>query len=244
MKIIYKEVGETPLEALERLRASNIELINQKLSYAGRLDPMAEGLLMITIGDENKNKEEYLNLDKIYEAEILFGVSTDTFDLLGKVVANKSITAIDEKNLSKVMNSFLGEHEWDYAPFSSKTVDGIPLFELARKKLIKILPKRKSTLYSLVNRGMRFVTIEEVKRNTFNKISKVKGDFRQNEILALWDEYFELAREKLYVLSLTLAVSSGFYVRTFVNEVGKKTGTGAVLYSLKRTKIGEHIGTN
>ena len=49
----------------------------------GRLDPLAEGVLLILIGDECKNKEKYLGLDKEYEVAIIFGISTDTGDALG-----------------------------------------------------------------------------------------------------------------------------------------------------------------
>ena len=54
---LYKEKGETPLERLDRFREENPEYGEVKLSYAGRLDPMAEGVMLILIGDENKERE-------------------------------------------------------------------------------------------------------------------------------------------------------------------------------------------
>ena len=105
--IIHKNLGETPLEALERFRLEQIKKsdnnlisnstkldsvtdnsINWKkipMTYAGRLDPVAEGELLILIGEECKNKEKYLGLDKEYEVEILLGLTTDTYDILGLV---------------------------------------------------------------------------------------------------------------------------------------------------------------
>ncbi len=88
--ILNKKEGETPLQALERLRSSNSKYKDAKMTYAGRLDPMASGLLIILIGDEVKNKEKYLKLNKEYEFEVLFGFATDTYDILGKVVKNGS----------------------------------------------------------------------------------------------------------------------------------------------------------
>jgi tRNA U55 pseudouridine synthase TruB len=67
--VIHKHIGETPLEALERFRRMQIEKetdLDSKrnwqivpMTYAGRLDPMAEGELLILIGDECRNKEKY-----------------------------------------------------------------------------------------------------------------------------------------------------------------------------------------
>ena len=83
--IVYKNLGETPLECLERVRSEQGIADDIPMTYAGRLDPMAEGLLIILIGEECKNKEKYLGLDKTYEFKILVGFSTDTYDLLGMI---------------------------------------------------------------------------------------------------------------------------------------------------------------
>src|SRR3989344_5921655 len=72
----YKNRGETPKEALERLRIERPKLQNETLSYAGRLDPLAEGGLLILVGEANKEREQYLHLSKKYTVEILFGWST------------------------------------------------------------------------------------------------------------------------------------------------------------------------
>ena len=54
------DAGETPLEALEAFRARNKKYKNEKMTYAGRLDPMAEGVLIVLVGEEVHNKEKYL----------------------------------------------------------------------------------------------------------------------------------------------------------------------------------------
>ena len=51
---LYKKEGETPLEAIERFRRKNPEYRNEKMTYAGRLDPMAEGVLLVLAGNECK----------------------------------------------------------------------------------------------------------------------------------------------------------------------------------------------
>ena len=80
---IYKKVGQTPLEALEVLRKKKKLSLSAKLSYAGRLDPMASGVLLILQGATQTQREKYLSLDKKYRAKILLGFGSDSFDLLG-----------------------------------------------------------------------------------------------------------------------------------------------------------------
>ena len=57
---LYKETGETPLERLNRFRKENLKYLKEKMSYVGRLDPMAEGVLLTVVGKENKNRGELL----------------------------------------------------------------------------------------------------------------------------------------------------------------------------------------
>ena len=80
---IDKHVGETPLVALERFRLAQHIPFGTPLAYAGRLDPMASGKLLILIGDECKVQEKYHSLDKEYHVEVLLGVSSDSGDVLG-----------------------------------------------------------------------------------------------------------------------------------------------------------------
>src|SRR5690606_34034568 len=81
---LYKNLGETPLECIERFRAEHPEYAETKMTYLGRLDPMAEGLLLVLAGN-TKDREKYLALDKTYEFEVLWSFETDTYDTLGLV---------------------------------------------------------------------------------------------------------------------------------------------------------------
>ncbi len=86
---IYKKKGETPLECIGNLKKQDENLKLLSMTYAGRLDPLAEGVLLILVGDEVNNKNEYLKLPKEYEVDILFGFGTDTYDLMGKIIETK-----------------------------------------------------------------------------------------------------------------------------------------------------------
>src|SRR3989344_9613864 len=99
--VLNKKEGETPLEALENFRPRNKEYKDIKMTYAGRLDPMASGLLLVLVGKEIKNKEKYLALNKEYDFKILFGFATDTYDILGRVTHSKVLTSVGMKEFGK-----------------------------------------------------------------------------------------------------------------------------------------------
>ncbi len=137
---LYKVAGETPLERIQRFKIENPDFEKVKLSYAGRLDPMAEGVLLVVAGEENKNKDEYLKYSKEYTFDAVFGVRTDTYDLLGKVISDKEEEyewkEVEEK-LAHYILEFKGKIQQQYPPYSSKPVAGKPLFQWAREDKIK-----------------------------------------------------------------------------------------------------------
>ena len=122
---LYKRMGETPRERLERLRTEKPRYAMEVLSYAGRLDPLAEGVLLALVGGENLRREAYLSLDKEYTLDILFGFSTDSYDVLGRVTDSadmSSLEALKRKNITEGLREFQGKISQEYPPFSSKTI--------------------------------------------------------------------------------------------------------------------------
>src|SRR6185436_1978461 len=152
--ILYKNEGETPLERLKRYQNDHPPFKDRKMTYAGRLDPMAEGLLIILSGEEVREKEAYLNLDKEYRFEILFGYATDTYDILGIVTDVKEAEGkfyLEEK-IREALPKCIGSFQEKYPPFSSKTVGGKPLFELAKTEMLNEseIPVHEVTINELI----------------------------------------------------------------------------------------------
>ena len=115
---VDKRLGETPLEALHRLRKEEGLSEDVPLTYAGRLDPAAEGVLLVLSGEDCKHKDDFLSLPKTYEVEVLLGIETDTHDLLGiPKVAMKDIP------IEEYLQTHIGVFEQPYPAFSSKPVD-------------------------------------------------------------------------------------------------------------------------
>ena len=70
----YKKIGETPLQSIERFKKENPEHDKSKISYAGRLDPMAHGVLVLLINESCKLQNTLHRVSKVYRFKILFGV--------------------------------------------------------------------------------------------------------------------------------------------------------------------------
>ena len=245
--LLNKKEGETPLETLENFRSKNKLYKNLPMTYAGRLDPMAEGLMIILIGEECKNKEKYLSLDKEYEFQVLFGFATDTYDILGKVTqpyrqgiwGKKEL----EKEIKKVLKEFLGRKLQKYPIYSSKTVNGQPLFSYARSGENVEIPEREVEIKSLKLIKIQSLKKEKLLTDIEKRINKVEGDFRQKEIIKIWKKSLQgktVQSSTLHIVSFKIKCSSGTYVRSISNEIGEKLGIPALAYSIKRTKIGKY----
>ncbi|NOY35457.1 MAG: hypothetical protein GXP44_00825 [bacterium] len=254
--VLDKEIGETPLALMDRFRAENPWVGDKKLTYAGRLDPMASGKMIVLIGEECKNKEKYLALDKEYEFEVLFGFSTDTGDVLG-LVESEAVDVIGEDSLKTATRKFVGEISLPYPAFSSKTVQGKPLFAWALEgRLDEIeIPRRKSVIYKLSLEGSRTISKENLHSEIFGKIAKVGPapsggredflgkDFRKQEILDKWEAALNKTNKKEFqIAKFVCACSSGTYMRTLAVEIGKCLGVKSLAFSIHRTKIGENRG--
>lgn len=243
--LINKKEGETPLEALENFRTKNKKYEDAskkiRMTYAGRLDPMASGLLLVLVGEETRNKEKYLALDKEYEFEILFGFATDTYDILGKVVYTSVLQNYKiEKLIKQNLKHFIGKFMQTYPMYSSKTVAGKPLFTYARAGKVIKSPEHEVNVESLKFFKIRKISAQKLLENIERRVIKVKGDFRQKEILKIWrKELSKKKSDKFFIAKLKIKCSSGTYVRGIANSLGEKMNIPALAFSIKRTKIGK-----
>lgn len=242
--LLNKKEGETPLEALEVFRLKHPRYQNIKLTYAGRLDPMASGVLLVLAGGEVQKKEKYLKLDKEYEFEVLFGFATDTYDILGKVVSSHRSDLwqkdVLERATKRNLKFFKGKITQKYPMYSSKTVAGKQLWQHAREGGEVEAPEREVYVKSLKYLGLKKVSNKKLLVDIERRINKVKGDFRQKEILKAWQKELKQEGEKLFIASFKIKCSSGTYVRSISFELGERVGIPALAYKIKRTRTGRY----
>ncbi len=240
---LNKKMSETPLECIQRWKKENPEYVEEKMTYAGRLDPMAEGELLVLVGEECKKKEEYLGLDKEYEVDILFGFSTDTYDILGLIKnwVDGSLGLVEFKGKIEIfLKKLVGKRIQKYPPFSSKTVDGKQLFQIVKdgKLDTKKIPTKEIEIYKTELLKNYYISGRELKGEIMKRILLVKGDFRQEEILNEWNEVLSGQREKKFLISkIRVKCSSGTYMRSIAQELGEFLGIGALALRIKRNKI-------
>lgn len=120
----------------------------KKVGHNGTLDPMAEGLLVITINKATKINELLTCTLKEYIAEVKVGVETDTLDLEGKVVKT-SKKRVSKDKLEDLFNNFPREYLQEVPKYSAIKVDGKKLYEYARSNKDIELPKRKVIIKEL-----------------------------------------------------------------------------------------------
>ncbi len=241
---LYKTRGETPLACIDRFRENHPQYKHIPLSYAGRLDPMAEGVLPILVGEANKRRGQYLNLDKEYICDVLFGFSTDTYDILGELtnaVTRSSHKHVGQAILSEYLAQMGGTRTQKYPPFSSKPLEGTPLFVKARMGQLDEfeLPDHEVTIRSLTLVGHTHISQEDLLTRILTDVRAVKGDFRQEKIATLWHETLRILYGLSFdVASIGISCSSGTYVRSLAHELGVKLGVPALAYRILRTKVG------
>jgi tRNA pseudouridine55 synthase len=235
-----KRVGETPLACIERFRLEHPVYEKTNMTYVGRLDPMAEGLLLVLAGD-TKNKDEFLELDKTYEFEVLWGFETDTYDILGLVTDVGEMPEKLDIKMEKLLRDIAQKKTQAYPPYSSRTVGGRALHSWARDgKIDEIeIPTRAIRIYDIKHIRTKLLKQDDVLKEILQKIDLVKGDFRQEETKVRWKHLMN-KKELCLISTFRADVSSGTYIRSLAEEMGKKLGTCALAYSIKRTKVGEY----
>lgn len=238
---IYKYSGETLATLLERFRHEQSLNKDVPITYAGRLDPMADGLVLVLTGEKCKEKDKFLGLDKTYIFEILFGISTDTFDMLGIIDETKG-TSVTEEEVQKALEQVKDKITFSYPPFSSKPFEGKPLFTHAKEGTLPYeLPEIKGEIKSLVLKELRTDSFEEVVNNSIEIIRKVEGDFRQAEIIEGWKKFLDENKDKkCFLATCEATVSSGVYIRSIAVEAGKTLNTPSLAYSITRIRVGEY----
>ncbi len=131
--IVNKEKGYTSNDVVAVARGI---LKMRKIGHTGTLDPDAEGVLPLCLGNATKLISIYENTDKEYSAEALFGVSTDTEDMTGNITERVTISpeeAPGKEEVERALSSFIGGYDQIPPMYSAKKVNGKKLYELARE---------------------------------------------------------------------------------------------------------------
>jgi len=190
-----------------------------RMGHGGTLDPMASGVLIVGIGRGTRSLSGYLNCSKTYETVILFGKSTDTYDADGEIIEQKDASHVDEALVTKQLAKFRGKSRQMPPAYSALKIHGIKACQYLRQG--KELPR------ALVDRE---VYVEECSMTKWMGVGE--HDFR-------WPDDESPATAP--AARINLIVSSGFYVRSFANDLGIACGTVATMVELVRTRQADFV---
>jgi tRNA pseudouridine55 synthase len=169
----------------------------KKVGHCGTLDPIATGLLLLTLGRGTKIQDLLMSEDKEYVGTLTLGITTDTQDREGQIIEQRPVPPLDGEQVLAAFDRYRGDFYQMPPMVSAIKRGGVPLYKLARAGKV-------------VEREPRLV---HVYRYSVDRMNVPDIDF-------------------------TVLCSKGFYVRTYVHDIGEVLGCGAHLKELRRSRSG------
>jgi tRNA pseudouridine55 synthase len=132
----------------KKRREKNIQV---KIGHGGTLDPLATGVLITGVGKGTKALQRFLFCTKTYEAIVLFGTSTDSYDRVGKVIKNAPYEHVTKQAVQEALGQFRGKFMQLPPLFSALKMNGKPLYEYARegKEIPREIERREVEVLNL-----------------------------------------------------------------------------------------------
>ena len=192
--LVDKAEGMTSHDVVALIRR---KLEIKKVGHCGTLDPIATGLLLLTLGRGTKIQDLLMSEDKEYAGTLLLGVTTSTQDRQGEIVNQREVPPLDENKIRAAFEKFCGDFYQMPPMVSAIKRGGVPLYKLARQGKVV---EREARLVHVYRYGIDRIALPEIDFNVL--------------------------------------CSKGFYVRTYVHDIGEELGCGAHLKSLRRLKSG------
>ncbi len=241
---MWKKIGETPLQTLSRARDTYNIAADIKACYTGRLDPMAQGVIVILFGEEIHRAPEFNSRDKTYQFQAILGVSTDSYDAMGRINKVHDITYAQAKQYLNNILQLTGQLDQPMPPCSSYRYKGKPLWMHHRAgTLPSVLPKKKVHVYEVdaLCPNPIYMTLGQYRKECLDDIGDVTDPEERDGVFPLklikgdWK-----ACDKnvvLYRVLLRAHVSAGTYIRSLVHDTGNATGIPAHAARITRISL-------
>lgn len=253
MLTVYKEAGYTSSDAVARLRGI---LRMRKIGHTGTLDPDAEGVLPMCLGNATRICELIADREKEYLAVMRLGVVTDTQDMSGEILSQipeEQIPAILLQTNADVTAIAKGNPELNTDETAEENAKSNPVLNADEAKEGDPEATAKEKTEDAVNRRIReaaaaftgeidqippmYSAIKVNGKRLYDMARKgitVERKARRITIYSLDIEKIELP-----LITMRVRCSKGTYIRTLCEDLGKALGTGAAMQSLLRTRVGQ-----
>lgn len=205
---VYKERGFTSHDVVAKLRG----ILNmKKIGHTGTLDPDAEGVLPVCLGQATRLCDMLTDETKTYRTVMLLGVETDTQDAGGRVVSSRTVVpagqeadcpqedrfCLTPEQVAEAVHGFIGRYDQIPPMYSARKVNGRKLYDLARQ-----------------------------------------GKTVERQAKTVWIEQIAIEEIRLPRVVMTVSCSRGTYIRTLCHDIGQKLGCGACMEYLLRERVG------
>ena len=253
MLTVYKEAGYTSSDAVARLRGI---LRMRKIGHTGTLDPDAEGVLPMCLGNATRICELIADREKEYLAVMRLGIVTDTQDMSGEILSQipeEQIPAILLQTNADVTAIAKGNPELNTDETAEENAKSNPVLNADEAKEGDSEAIAKEKTEDAVNRRIReaaaaftgeidqippmYSAIKVNGKRLYDMARKgitVERKARRITIYSLDIEKIELP-----LVTMRVRCSKGTYIRTLCEDLGKALGTGAAMQSLLRTRVGQ-----
>ena len=201
---VFKEQDFTSHDVVAKMRGIYKQ---KKIGHTGTLDPMAEGVLIVCLGQATKLADILISKNKTYVAKMKLGFTSNTDDTTGEMESVVTEEELDglfgdesriEAQIKEVFQSFLGDSMQIPPMYSAIKVNGKKLYEYARAGIVIEREPRPISIYKL-----ELKDIDTVNRE----------------------------------ISFEVECSKGTYIRSLIRDMGEKLGTGAVMSGLIRNEV-------
>jgi tRNA pseudouridine55 synthase len=182
--------------------------------------------MILLFGRATKSQNDLMHQPKTYRGTLRLGIQTDSGDITGAVIKEAVVPAVDAARWSALAREMLGDHEQTPPMYSAIKVNGTPLYKLARKG-------------ETVERKARTITISEFE---FLNVIPAQAGIQFSELSLKQVEGLDsrLRGNDEKDISFRVRCSSGTYVRTLAEDIGRRLGTVATLVALERESVGPY----
>lgn len=250
--IAYKPAGVSSHDIVYKFRRY---LKTKKVGHAGALDLYAKGILVILVGSATKLSEKFLDEDKEYKITVLFGMSTDSGDIegkLSKIQSQKSDIKSQKSKIEHILKTFQPEYNQFVPVFSSVKIGGRKLREMARscesfeviydaKTHTKVVDftKKDGTAFriDLPSKLVKIYKIELLELFKIQYLDLIKILNKKEEKVKESD--LNDSQKTFQAARILVRCSKGTYVRQLAIDIGEKLGIAAMVIDLERTSVGE-----
>jgi tRNA pseudouridine(55) synthase len=223
----------------------------KNICFAGRLDPLACGTMLILTDEDVKSVSNYLSNDKIYSFKLILGISTISHDPMSDITKLQDMQEYKYIfNIKNNLEEFIKQYKTQEFPFvSSKTIkhNGVrkPLWWFYKNGVKReeiILPVKNITMYDYKLTDIKIMKCNELYNQFIDRISMITNDKLKSDLLIdKWIDVYKTMLEDdnmtFIQIDMTVSVSSGFYIRKFCEDFGNYINVPCIAFDITRDDI-------